>query len=107
MFDMNNLNGLMGTMQEKMEDFQKEKDKQEEQTFKTSSGGGLIEVEIKGSGEIVDLNIDNSLLDDKESLQILLMGCLNECYEQVEKNKSQTAMNSMMNGFGDLLNAKK
>ncbi len=107
MFDVNNLNGLMGNMKEKMAEYEDLKNQQEEKVFTVKSGGGLIEVQIKGSGEVVDLNIDDTLLSDKESLQILLMGCLNECYEQVDKDKSATAMNSMMNGIGDLMNAKQ
>lgn len=107
MFDLNNLDGLMGNMKEKMSEYEDIKNKQNEKVFTVKSGGGLVEVQIKGSGEIVDLNIDDTLLSDKESLQILLIGCLNECYEQVDKTKSDTAMSSMMNGLGDLMNAKK
>lgn len=107
MFDMNNLDGLMGNMKEKMAEFEDAKNEQDEKVFGVKSGGGLIEVQIKGSGEIIDLNIDDTLLSDKESLQILLMGCLNECYEQVNKDKSKNAMDSMMNGIGDLMNAKR
>ena len=107
MFDLNNLDGLMGNMKEKMAEFEEAKNEQEEKVFTIKSGGGLIDVQIKGSGEIIDLNIDDTLLSDKESLQILLMGCLNECYSKVDKDKSQHAMSSMMNGIGDLMNAKK
>ena len=106
MFDLNNLDELMGTMKEKMAKYEEVKNKQEEKVFTVKSGGGLVEVQIKGNGEIIDLNIDDTLLSDKESLQILLMGCLNECYEKVDKNKSDTAMSSMMGGIGDLMNAK-
>lgn len=107
MFDLNNLDGLMGNMKEKMSEYEDIKNKQDEKIFTNQSGGGLVEVKIKGSGEIIDLNIDDTLLSDKESLQILIMGCLNECYEQVAKAKADTAMSSMMNGIGDLMNAKK
>ena len=106
MFDLNNLDGLMGNMKEKMAKYEEIKNKQDEKVFTVKSGGGLVEVQIKGSGEIIDLNIDDTLLSDKESLQILLMGCLNDCYEQVGRDKSNTAMSSMMSGIGDLMNAK-
>ncbi len=37
------------------------------------AGGGMVKVSANGMGEIIDITIDDSLLEDRESLQILLI----------------------------------
>lgn len=53
---------------------------------------------------VVDLKIDDSLLEDKDSLQILLISCMNDIIKQSEENKKRMAMNLMGNlgGLGNL-----
>ncbi|HRN00661.1 MAG TPA: YbaB/EbfC family nucleoid-associated protein, partial [Aliarcobacter cryaerophilus] len=57
-----------------------------------------------GNSEVVDLKIDDSLLEDKDSLQILLISCMNDIIKQSEENKKRMAMNLMGNlgGLGNL-----
>ena len=66
------------------------------------AGGGLIELTANGAGEVIDLSIDDSLLEDKESLQILLISAMNDINKMVEDNKKSQAMGMMggMNPFG-------
>jgi len=61
----------------------------------------MVEVSINGKGEVIDISIDDSLLEDKESLQILLIGALNDAYKMVEQNKQQSALGALggMNPF--------
>ncbi len=59
------------------------------------AGGGLVQLTANGLGEVIDLNIDDSLLSDKESLQILLISAMNEISQMVEENKKSQAMNMM------------
>ncbi|MBL0686229.1 MAG: YbaB/EbfC family nucleoid-associated protein [Sulfurospirillum sp.] len=61
-------------------------------TYSAKSGGGLISVSINGDGEVNDITIDNSLLSDKESLQILLMSAVNDAIKMVEDNKKHAAV---------------
>ena len=93
----------MGDMAKMLEGMQgnvsKLKAELESKIFSVKTGGGLIEVSINGRGEIVDLNIDNSLLEDKDSLQILLIGAMNDAYEMVQKNQENSAM-GMLGGMG-------
>ena len=65
-------------------------------------GGGLIRVTANGAGEVIDITIDESLLADKESLQILLMGTVNDALKMVEENKKSQAMGMLggLNPFG-------
>jgi DNA-binding YbaB/EbfC family protein len=98
-FDLGNMGKIMEQMQEKAKELQ-EQAKNIELTAK--SGGGLVEVKANGAGEIIDLNIDESLLDDKEALQILLISAVNDVNKMVEDNKKSQAMGMMggMNPFG-------
>jgi len=98
-FDLGNMGKMMEQMQEKAKEIQ-EQAKNVQLTAK--AGGGLIEVTANGTGEVIDLSIDDSLLDDKESLQILLISAMNDVNKMVEDNKKSQAMGMMggMNPFG-------
>ncbi len=95
--------GNMGKMMEQMQEKAKEMQEQAKNVqFTAKSGGGLIEITANGVGEVIDLTIDDSLLDDKESLQILLISAMNDINKMVEDNKKSQAMGMMggMNPFG-------
>ncbi|MFA6759570.1 MAG: YbaB/EbfC family nucleoid-associated protein [Sulfuricurvum sp.] len=64
----------------------------ESKTFSVKSGGGMVEVIASGKGEILDINIDDSLLEDKDSLSILLIGAINDAMSMVEKNRQNSAL---------------
>jgi len=74
----------------------------ESKTFSVKSGGGMVKVDINGKGEVTDIEIDDSLMEDKDSLQILLIGAVNDAIKMVESNKQSSAMNMLggMNPFG-------
>ena len=97
--DLGNMGKMMEQMQEKAKEIQ-EQAKNVQLTAK--AGGGLIEVTANGAGEVIDIIIDDSLLDDKESLQILLISVMNDVNKMVEDNKKSQAMGMMggMNPFG-------
>ncbi|PHO11565.1 nucleoid-associated protein, YbaB/EbfC family [Malaciobacter marinus] len=67
--------------------------------FTAKAGGGMVEISINGNSEVIDLKIDDSLMDDKDSLQILLISCMNDVIKQSDENKKMMAMN-MMGGMG-------
>ena len=94
--------GDMGKMLEGMqENATKLQEELESKTFSVKSGGGMVEVSINGKGEVIDINIDDSLLSDKDSLQILLIGAMNDAYKMVEQNKQNSAM-GMLGGMGGM-----
>jgi len=97
--DMNKMSEMLGQVQEKAKEMQEQAKNVE---FTAKAGGGLIEVTANGAGEVIDLNIDDSLLDDKESLQILLISAMNDVTKMIEDNKKSQAMGMMggMNPFG-------
>ena len=97
--DLGNMGKMMEQMQEKAKEIQ-EQAKNVQLTAK--AGGGLVELTANGAGEVIDLSIDDSLLDDKASLQILLISAMNDINKMVEDNKKSQAMGMMggMNPFG-------
>ena len=95
MFDPKQLGDIFANMQESLKQMN---EKNKDTLFTAKSGGGLVEVSFNGAGEIVDLNIDESLLEDRDSLQILLLGALNDAYKSMEQNKQSNALNML----GDL-----
>lgn len=95
MFEGLNL-GDMGKMVEQMQEKAKELQEQAKNvSFTAKAGGGLLEVTLDGTGEVTDLAIDDSLLEDKESLQILLISAINDANKMVEDNRKSQAMGFM------------
>lgn len=99
MFDIKQLGAMFGPLQDSIKELE-ERNKQAVLTAK--SGGGLVKVSCNGGGEVIDIDIDDSLLSDKESLQILLMSALNDVYKSVENNRQSSAINLLgeLNPFG-------
>lgn len=91
-----NLNEVMGQVQEMAD---KAKEENASKIFTAKSGGGMVEISINGNSEVVDLQIDDSLMEDKDSLQILLISAMNDVIKQADENKKMLAMN-MMGGLG-------
>ncbi len=98
-FDLSNMGKMMEQMQEKAKEIQEQAKNIQ---FTAKAGGGLIELTANGAGEVIDLTIDDSLLEDKESLQILLISAMNDVNKMIEDNKKSEAMGMMggMNPFG-------
>ncbi len=96
--DLKNMGKMMEQMQQKAQEIQ---EKSKETILTAHGGGGMVEVQANGMGEIVDINIDDSLLEDKESLQILLISTINEVLKSVEENKKSQALGMLggMNPF--------
>lgn len=94
--DFSKMGDMLNSVQQKAKDFQAQNEALE---FEAKSGGGLICVKANGIGEILDISIDDSLLEDKESLQILVISAVNEVLKKVEDSKKQLAA-KMLGSFG-------
>ena len=98
--------GNMGDMSKMLEGMQENAAKLqaelESKTFSVKSGGGMVELSVNGKGEVIDLIIDDSLMDDKDSLQILLIGAMNDANKMVQQNQQNSALGMLggMNPFG-------
>lgn len=95
MFDMKEFQSLLNTMQEQIKELESSA---QDSVITAKSGGGLVGVSMNGAGEVVDISIDDSLLEDKESLQILLISALNDAHKSVESNKRSQAL-SLLGGI--------
>lgn len=94
--------GDMGKMLEGMqENAAKLQAELESKHYTVKSGGGMIELTVNGKGEVIDLTIDDELLEDKDSLQILLIGAMNDANKMVQQNQQSSAMN-MLGGLGGM-----
>jgi len=89
----------MGDLSKMLEGFQENSQKFKEELaakkFSVKSGGGMIELTLNGNGEVIDLNIDDELLEDKESLQILLIGAINDANKMVQQTQQQSALSML------------
>jgi len=93
----------MGAMMEELQSKAKQMEEQAKNiTMTAKAGGGMVEVTANGVNEIIDISIDDSLLDDKSSMQILLISAVNDVLKMVEDNKKAQTMGMMggMNPFG-------
>jgi len=98
-FDLNNLGGFLSEVQKRASEVQNE---MAEKSFEAKSGGGMVVVKANGNSEIYDIVIDDSLLEDKESLQILLISAINELIKKLEEGKKEVAT-SMLGSLSSML----
>lgn len=95
--DFSKMGEMFEEIQKKAKTIEEENAKKE---YSIKSGGGLVSININGNGEILDLNIDESLFEDRESLQILLIAAMNDAVKLVENEKKNMA--GKMLGLGGL-----
>ena len=98
MFNMGDMGKMLEGMQENAAKLQAEL---ESKTFSVKTGGGMVELSVNGKGEVIDLSIDDYLMSDKDSLQILLIGAINDANKMVQQNQQNTAM-GMLGGMGGM-----
>lgn len=95
---MGDMSKMLEGMQESAAKLQAEL---ESKTFSVKSGGGMVELSVNGKGEVIDLNIDDSLMDDKDSLQILIIGAINDANKMVLQNQQNSAL-GMLGSMGGI-----
>ena len=68
------------------------------------AGGGLVQVTVKGTGQVVAVAIDPKVIDpdDPETLQDLIVGALSDAGKQVTI-LAQTRLGPLAGGMGDAL----
>lgn len=87
-------------MQKKMQEMQTEIASKE---FIGKSGGGLVNITMKGDGAMVKISIDNSLInpDDKEMLEDLIVAAYNDAKSKADED-SKSNMTSTFGNLGNL-----
>ncbi len=91
--------GSMNKMMKKMMQLQEEIESME---VEGNSGGGAVKVKLNGKKEIISLNISDELLqDDKEMLEDMIIACINQAQEEVDKI-SKEKMGALSGGMPGL-----
>jgi DNA-binding YbaB/EbfC family protein len=92
------LGGLMKQAQKMQEDMQKAQSEIADMEVTGQSGGGMISVVMTGRHDLRRVNIDDSLMDDKEMLEDLFAAAVNDAVRQVEQ-QSKGKMSGMADGL--------
>ena len=81
-----NMNQMIKQAQKMQEEMKAKQEELEQQEFKTTSGGGMVEVTITGKKEIKDISIKPEIVNpqDIEMLQDMIMAAVNEAIRKVE-----------------------
>jgi len=95
-FDFSKMGAMFEAAQKQAKKMQEDA---ESKTFTAKSGGGMVQVSMNGKGEVIDIGIDDGLLEDKESLQILLISAMNDVCAMVEEDKKHAAT-QMLSSLG-------
>lgn len=92
---------MQADMQERMEKIQKELS---DLRVTGESGAGLVKVTMNGRHDVVDVNIDQSLLgEDREMLEDLLAAAVNDTVRRVEE-AAQKVQKEQMGGLAAGMN---
>ncbi len=85
--DMGDIMKQAQQMQEKMADMQKQLAERE---VTGESGAGLVKVTMNGRHDVVNIDIDNSLLsEEKTMLEDLLAAAVNDAVRRVEESNKE------------------
>lgn len=87
-FDFSKMQEMLQDVQNKAKEFENELANKE---FVAKSGAGMVEVKVNGKFQVIDIKIDDELLKDKSSMQILLISALNEALESASSSTKNVA----------------
>jgi len=91
---------MLKKLQKMQEDLKRAQDEINASTFYGQAGGSVVKVSVKGTKEIVDIEIKKNELDmdDVEMLQDLIKVALNDAFKRVDKEIAET-MGSLTQGI--------
>jgi len=92
------LGGLMKQAQKMQEDMQKAQAELANKEVTGQAGGGMVSVVMTGRHDLRRVNIDESVMDDKEMLEDLVAAAVNDAVRQVEL-QSKESMSGMTDGL--------
>ena len=93
------IGNLMKQAQEMQKNMQKAQEELAAMTVNGESGGGMVKVIMTGKHDITKVEIDPSIMDDKEMLEDLIAAAVNDAVRSVEK-QTQEKMAGMTAGMG-------
>lgn len=83
------LGNLMKQAQEMQKNMQAAQDEIAQMEVPGEAGGGMVKVVMTGKHELVKVEIDDSLMDDKEMLEDLFAAAVNSAARRVEETTQE------------------
>jgi DNA-binding YbaB/EbfC family protein len=95
---------LMKQAQKMQEELMAAQNQLAEQTFEGSAGGGVVKATVKGSNEVVSVEISPDVIDpeDPELLGDLVVAAINAAMSEAAK-AAEESMGGLAGGLGGLL----
>ena len=95
---MNNMSGLLQQAQQMQRKMMEVDRKLNEMEVTGSVSGGLVTITMTGKGDVKGVKIDNSLKEDTEVLEDLILAAFSEAKKNADK-LSETEMKSVSGGM--------
>lgn len=92
------LGSLMKQAQEMQKNMEKAQAEIAQMEVTGEAGGGLVKVTMTGKHELVKVELDDSLMDDKEMLEDLVAAAVNSAVRRVE-DTTQERMGGLTQGM--------
>ena len=85
------INKLLAQAKKMERELKKSQEELEAALFEGSASNGLVKITIKGNNEVVEVNIDESILnkEDKEMIQDLIMIAFNDAINKLEDKRNE------------------
>lgn len=95
-----NMQQMMRQAKKMQDDMQEKQAQMAELEYKTTAGGGMVEVTISGKKEIKEIKLNPEIVDpsDIEMLQDLITAAVNEAIRTVEET-TNSEMDKITNGL--------
>lgn len=86
-----NMQSMLRQAQKMQESIEAKKAELEEKEYVVSSGGGMVEITVKGNHEVQAIGINPEVVDpeDVEMLEDMLVAAFNEAMRQIEEESER------------------
>ena len=94
-----NMSKLLKQAQSVQQEIEKVQNQLSDMIIEGDSGGGMVKVKVNGKQEVLELNIDETTMEeDKEVIEDLIVSALNKALSKAQTD-SQEKMNSVAGGM--------
>lgn len=86
-----NMQSMLRQAQKMQEDIEAKKAELEEKEYVVSSGGGMVEITLKGNHEVKAIGLNPEVVDpeDVEMLEDMLVAAFNEAVRQIDEESER------------------
>lgn len=83
------------------EDMKKMREELESTVIEAESGAGMVKVQMTGDGKVRNIDIDDSIMNDKKMMTDLVVAAVNSAQEKVQEKLNQN-MQSLQGGLPNI-----